>query len=143
MNARYYNLSFTLIAVTTVGGIFSKTADLSEVRPPESLAGQPTASPSPTVKPCESEMSKIKPTDIPQPISGPISVQATSSGISRPVRDLPAPTTGQQQAEPREINPQNTIRVKTVKPCTTPTTEAMLSQPTVHKKKSPRRKKHD
>ena len=86
-------------------------------------------------------MSKIKPTNSPQPISGPISVQAASAGESRPVRDLPTSTPVQQQ-DPREINPQNTIRVKTVKPCAIPTNDEALLRPPVHKKKVPRRKSH-
>ena len=140
MNARYYHLSFTLAAVLAVGCIFAKTVDSSDVRLPDTPAPEPTALPSPAIKPCEPEMSKIKPNATPQPVSGPISSQASSVGESRAVRDIPAATPGQSQ-EPREINPQNTIPLKTVKPCPAPTVEPALLRPPVQKNKLQRRKK--
>jgi hypothetical protein len=70
--------------------------------------------PLPTPTPLRSDMPKTNQSKPPQPTNGPVSKQAAAFGVSIPVRDLPPPTPGPKQAS-REINPQNTLPIKTIK----------------------------
>ena len=141
MNAHRFPLSFICCSLVTLGCVSAKTSDSGEVRLSNSLTPAPTVSPSPTVAPCEPEMSKVKRNTAPKPVGGPISGEASATAESRPVRDLPAATTCQQQ-EPREINHQNTIPIKTTGASAIPCTDAALSHPPEKKRKLSRPKKH-
>lgn len=68
---------------------------------------------------------------------GPISSQAAAAGVSSPVRDLPAAVPDRDQT-PREINPQNSIRIKPQIDATEP--NKALANP-IPRKKTPRRHK--
>lgn len=69
------------------------------------------------------------------PEKGPVSGQATSYGVSLPVRDLPR-ASPQTELPPREINPQNTIPIKNVK--SSPRADAIPVKKTSKRKPSRR-----
>ena len=70
--------------------------------------------------------------------SGPISGQAAATGVSLPVRDLPA-AIPDADPTPREINPQNSIRLK---PQIGPAKAKNISLNATPQKKAARRHKH-
>ena len=65
-------------------------------------------------------------------VDGPVTGTAAGAAISLPVRDLPAPKPARSQS-PREINPQNTVPVKTAEPSSTTVPRKRLLRRTLKK----------
>ena len=133
MKIFFASVSMILVGLISIG--------LSNISQPQDIRFEtaPTPTPTPTVSksPCDGNMPKKTNDNTSTQDSGkPISVQASSAGVSPRVTDL-KPTPLDPQA-PREINPQNSIPVKTIEPCPTTTNSNVLSVPPRKKKPSSR-----
>lgn len=117
----------SLILMTFLLASFSSFPAATESFSPLTLASMPTPTPA---------NSKTAKKDV-VVTSGPISSQAAAAGVSLPVRDLPA-AVPDGDPTPREINPQNSIRIKPQSDATVPTATATNTSP---RKKTTRRHK--
>ena len=134
MRIRIFYMLFAVIAFSAASLFYGQTAVHVEV------FASPTPTPHAAATPCNTIMPKVTSSESSPKTSGPVSVSASGSGVSMPLRDLPPVKSTNQEQEPREINPQNTFPIKTVKPGVSPCAQPELTAPTAQKKKTSRKK---